>query len=365
MVKTNQKETPQKQNSEENIRELKNEEYLKNMNASKVLENEESLEDIKISEPTKKFKLLDIKNDYVFKRTFGYKGDENITKILLQDILQIEVNEINLDVNLITEKELLDDKVGIMDIATIINNNVQVDVEMQIINKDNIEKRLLYYWNELYRKSIHSGNDYEDLKRTIVIMIADFELKSIEKVQKYFTEWEIREKDYPQAILTDTLKICIIELPKYVKYKGNNNSLNLWTEFFRNPEVMKMSKENIEHEKDEKLKRTKTAIIEAKETLEKISQNKHEQELARLRDKYIKDQIAIQKYGYKQGIEDGKSEGIEIGRSEGIEIGKSEGIEIGSKNKSIQIVKKMLEEKINIELISKVTGISVEEIQKM
>ena len=114
-----------------------------------------------------------------------------------------------------------------------------------------------------------------------------------------------------------------------------------------------MSKENIEHEKDEKLKRTKTAIIEAKETLEKISQNKHEQELARLRDKYIKDQIAIQKYGYKQGIEDGKSEGIEIGRSE------------GSKNKSIQIVKKMLEEKINIELISKVTGISVEEIQKM
>ena len=130
-----------------------------------------------------------------------------------------------------------------------------------------------------------------------------------------------------------------------------------------------MSKENIEHEKDENLKRTKTAIIEAKETLEKISQNKHEQELARLRDKYIKDQIAIQKYGYKQGIEDGKSEGIEIGRSEGIEIGKSEGIEIGrsegSKNKSIQIVKKMLEEKINIELISKVTGLSVEEIQKM
>ena len=122
-----------------------------------------------------------------------------------------------------------------------------------------------------------------------------------------------------------------------------------------------MSKENIEHEKDEKLKRTKTAIIEAKETLEKISQNKHEQELARLRDKYIKDQIAIQKYGYKQGIEDGRNEGIEIGRNEGIEIGRSE----GSKNKSIQIVKKMLEEKINIELISKVTGLSVEEIQKM
>ena len=327
-----------------------------NINKSNAIENSQNNEEQE---------LLDIKNDYVFKRTFGYKGDENITKILLQDILQIEVNEINLDVNLITEKELLDDKVGIMDIATIINNNVQVDVEMQIINKDNIEKRLLYYWNELYRKSIHSGNDYEDLKRTIVIMIADFELKSIEKVQKYFTEWEIREKDYPQAILTDTLKICIIELPKYVKYKGNNNSLNLWTEFFRNPEVMKMSKENIEHEKNENLKRTKTAIIEAKETLEKISQNKHEQELARLRDKYIKDQIAIQKYGYKQGIEDGKSEGIEIGRSEGIEIGKSEGIEIGSKNKSIQIVKKMLEEKINIELISKVTGLSVEEIQKM
>lgn len=40
-----------------------------------------------------------------------------------------------------------------------------------------------------------------------------------------------KRKDYSELILTDVLKICIIELPKYIKYKVNNQNLNLWTEF--------------------------------------------------------------------------------------------------------------------------------------
>ena len=57
----------------------------------------------------------------------------------------MKVNEIDLDVNPITEKELMDDKLGIMDIASVVNDNVQVDIEMQVVNKNNIEKRIMYY----------------------------------------------------------------------------------------------------------------------------------------------------------------------------------------------------------------------------
>ena len=58
-------------------------------------------------------KLLNPKNDYVFKRLFGHVGNETITKNLLSCILQLDITDIQLDSNPITEKELFDDKVGI------------------------------------------------------------------------------------------------------------------------------------------------------------------------------------------------------------------------------------------------------------
>ncbi len=332
----------------ENIKESK----VANINKGNVKENSQNNEEQE---------LLDIKNDYVFKRTFGYKGDEEVTKVLLRDILGMKVNEIDLDVNPITEKELMDDKLGIMDIASVVNDNVQVDIEMQVVNKNNIEKRIMYYWNTYYKKSISKGDDYGELKRTIIILIADFEIKGIEQAKKYFTEWEIREKDYSELILTDVLKICIIELPKYIKYKVNNPNLNLWTEFLENPEVVNMSEKDIEKEKDESLKTTKKAIKQAKDTLEQISKDKHEQELARLRKKYIMDQNAIQEYGYCQGVEDGKRDGIEIGKRDGIEIGKNDGIQF----EKIETAKKMLAKKMPIDVIIEITGLSKEEIEKV
>ena len=145
-----------------------------NINKSNAKENSQNNEEQE---------LLDIKNDYVFKRIFGYKGDEEVTKVLLRDILGMKVNEIDLDVNPITEKELMDDKIGIMDIASVVNDNVQVDIEMQVVNKNNIEKRIMYYWNTYYKKSISKGDDYGELKRTIIILIADFEIKGIEQAK--------------------------------------------------------------------------------------------------------------------------------------------------------------------------------------
>ena len=59
-------------------------------------------------------KLLDITNDYIFKRTFGYAESGEVTKILLRDVLLDDIDSIELNNQTITEKELMDDKVGIM-----------------------------------------------------------------------------------------------------------------------------------------------------------------------------------------------------------------------------------------------------------
>ena len=56
-----------------------------------------------------------------------------------------------------------------------------------------------------------------------------------------------------------------------------------------------------------------------------------------------------------------KLEGIEEGLQEGIE----KGLEAGEKNKSIEIAKNMIEKNIEINIISEVTGLSIEEIENL
>lgn len=87
-------------------------------------------------------KLLNPKTDYVFKRIFGHIGNEEITKDLLQSILDIKINSITVDHNTILEKDILDEKIGILDIKAVLNNNINCDIEVQVVDRHNIEKRL-------------------------------------------------------------------------------------------------------------------------------------------------------------------------------------------------------------------------------
>lgn len=292
-------------------------------------------------------KLLNITNDYIFKRTFGYTESGEVTKVLLRDVLQDDINSIELNNQTITEKELMDDKVGIMDIKAVLNGNTECDIEMQIVNQHNIEKRIMFYWAKMYAQTIKEGNQYNDLRKSICVLIANFELDGLKEIKKYITKWNIREEEYKQVILTDVLEIVIIELPKYMIYaeKEKRENLNLWLEFFENPEVMIVVNEN-----DEKnIKETKEAIKKAQKTLEKISKDEHERYLAELREKYIRDQVAVQEYGYIHGKEEGREEGKEEGRN----------IE------KIEIAKKMKQKGIDTKAIMELTGLREEQIKNL
>ena len=94
-------------------------------------------------------------------------------------------------------------------------------------------------------------------------------------------------------------------------------------------------------------------IVKAKKVLEEISQDEHERYLAELREKYILDQNNIEATGYDKGLKQGKKEGIKKGREEGKEESKKE------------IAKEMIKEKIPLEVISKITKISKEELQEI
>ena len=276
--------------------------------------------------------LLDPKNDYVFKRIFGHSGNEEITKSLLTSIIPDKIKEIELDCNPITEKDLLDDKVGILDIKAKLNNNINCNIEMQVCDYKDIEKRLLFYWSKIYSSSIKSGKPYSKLERTIVILISDYNLEKLRKIPEYITKWNIRGEKYQKIILTDVLEIYIIELDKAKVSKiKENDVLESWLQFINNPEE-KNSMENQE-------------IKKAKKVLKEISADEHERWLSEMREKYIRDQHAIEAAGYDKGLEAGIEQGIE-------------------KNK-IEIVKRMKQKGFELVTIMEITGLSEDEINKI
>ena len=100
-------------------------------------------------------------------------------------------------------------------------------------------------------------------------------------------------------------------------------------------------------------KETKEAIKKAKEILEEISKDKHERELAEYREKYIRDQMAIEDYGFDRGLE----QGLEQGLKQGLEQGRNEEKE--------KIIKSMQKNGMSIQDISNIVNLSKEEINKI
>jgi predicted transposase/invertase (TIGR01784 family) len=162
---------------------------------------------------------------------------------------------------------------------------------MQVVDRKNVEKRILFYWSKMYTSSIKHGIDFKELKKGIVVLIVNYNLEQLKKISNFMTKWNIREEENPKIILTDDLEFYIIELEK-VKRVEENSILKSWLEFIKNPKVVS----NMENDE----------IKKAREELEKISQNEHERYLAELRQKYIMDQKAIQDFGYDKGLEEGE-----------------------------------------------------------
>ena len=67
------------------------------------------------------------------------------------------------------------------------------------------------------------------------------------------------------------------------------------------------------------------------------------------------------KEGKAKGLKEGKAEGLKEGKAEGLKEGKAEGV----KQSKIDIAKAMLKENCVIELIAKVTNLSIKDIEKL
>ena len=277
--------------------------------------------------------------DVVFQMLFGEIGSERITQDFLSTILREKIDTISLDQNIVLRRELPKGKMGIVDVLAKINDNEFCNIEMQMADKKNMIKRMLYYWSRQYVKGIGQKEDYKELKRTIVVLIANFKFNFLEELGVH-SRWKIIEEERRKIILTEDLEFNIIEVPKMYKEKQEDEKkLIEWLKFLENPESKEVQRYMKNNEN----------MKEAREKLDKMSKDEKVRRMAELRQKALMDEREAEYTGYSNGVEEGIKQGIRQGIQQGYR----------------KIAKKMKNKGKNINEIIEITGLSEEEINKL
>ena len=268
--------------------------------------------------------------DIVFQRLFGREESKEITKDFLEYILGKSIETIDLSKTKILERNKPRDKQSILDVRAEINGEENCNVEMQMVDHDALIARILFYWSKMFQGSIHKGDPYSKLKKSVSILIANFSIKGLEELE-YHTKWKIIEEKDRIVILTDLLEIHIIELPKIQGREEEKDGLLDWLFFLRNPESERTKKGMEENEK----------IQDAEKELAKLKEDEE------LEDLEFREWIA------------------EMDRQASIDTAERRGKEKGEKEEKRNTARKLLKMKMSIQDIMQVTELTEEEIKQI
>ena len=307
---------------------------------------------------TKQIKYFNPLNDYFIRYLFTDKGSSETILLDFINSIMINVNmktfrsvEILTPFNLKKNKNLKETiapKVGRrLDVKCITQNGSVVIIEIQLQGNSRFPERILYYWAANYSKLLKHGERYDELTPVISINLLNFNLDKTKNIHSCYMLYEMNNK----KLLTDHLQIHIIELKKFRK-NVLSKDLNYWLKIF--------TSKNLEASMSE--------IVKEKPIMEEV-QKKY--------NNFVKSRLMMMEYEKKEAYlygnqimldEErrlGREEGIKEGMEQGIEKGKEEGIKEGIKENQILTAKNMKKENIDINIISKVTGLSIEKIEKL
>jgi predicted transposase/invertase (TIGR01784 family) len=267
-------------------------------------------------------------NDYIFKKLFWENEVKDNLIAFLNAVLDKKDRERLVTLEIIDNRELtrelINDKTAILDVRAKTEDGTQIDIEVQLTNQHNMDKRTLFYWGKLFNENISKGEDYRNLKKVITINTLDFDYINLDKFHTKFHLWEDESKDY---MLTDLVEIHFVELSKFNKLEEKNlkeDRLQRWLTFFNKDISEEKLKELMELDKD---------IKRAEERLEYLSSDKKTIEIYKAREKSLHERANM--------ISSAKDE------------------------QAIEIAKKLSAMGMDVESISKATGLSIEKIKTL
>ncbi|WP_157152036.1 Rpn family recombination-promoting nuclease/putative transposase [Brachyspira sp. SAP_772] len=280
---------------------------------------------------------LNKKNDCFVRYLFSNLGNEKIVLNFVNavmDNLNFKTFETLEILNPFNLQKYLNSKESVVDIKCTADTGEVVIIEIQLQGNETFIKRTLFYWASNYSLNLNKGDDYNKLLPVISINILDFVL--FDGIEDCYSCYILKELKH-NKILTDHCQFHFLELPKFNHDKQLNKDLNSWYKFFIGGERMSnLIKENtIFDEVDKKCK------------------------------SFISENPLLDVYKIKEAEEYFQRETLHRELEKGIEKGIEKGREEGKKYSTLIIAKSMKEDGADFQLISKYTGLSVEEIERL
>ncbi|EPB8220965.1 Rpn family recombination-promoting nuclease/putative transposase [Clostridium perfringens] len=280
--------------------------------------------------------LLNPQIDFVFKKIFGTEKNKPILINFLNAVIKptTPIKDVEIKNNDI-DKDFIEDKFSRLDVKATTSNKEHINIEIQVKNEYNMIQRTLYYWSKMYSEQIQNRDNYSKLERTVCINILNFKYLNNDKYHNAYRLKEITSNEE----LTDLQEIHFIELPKfneignkeYVENVEKMDALEKWLEFLVEPESNTVRQLELSNEE----------IKLAKSELYRLSMDSKEREQYNMREKAIYDRISALENAEAKGKKEGKLES------------------------KLEIVRESLSQGLEISLISKITGLSEEEILKI
>ena len=280
------------------------------------------------------------KVDFAFKKLFGSEENKDLLISLINSI--VDYKDKIVDATIKNPYNLADykaDKMSILDIKAVSEKGIWYNVEMQVGEDFNFDKRAIYYWAEIVTDQLSEGHFYKKLEKTISINILDFNMTDTKTFHNKYQILNTKTKENDG--LHDVFEMHYIELQKFQKdYKDIVNALDRWVTFLN--KANSLDKNNLPKELilDEK-------IVKAITEVDKMF-DEDEREVYRTRRKIKMDFDSRLDTALTKGLMKGMEQGIE----KGIEKGK------------LEIIKTLLDI-LDDDIISNKTGISIEKIKHL
>ena len=254
-------------------------------------------------------------NDYLFYKVMGEKGDEVQLLGFLNAVLGRTGDNRFSSVEILENKsftaKMLGDKSSILDVRAILQSNTRINVEVQLRNQHNIDKRSLFYWSREYSGSLAVGQDYSELPDVISINIVNFNFPD---TRHYHSCFHLRERSENDIILTNALEIHYLNMVRFRRQgrgkladQGQSDPLSRWLTWLDTSSPPELVTE---------VKQMDAAIQAADERMVYVTGDREAIRAYEMRQMALSDYTSSMNYARDKGLEEGREErDIEIARS--------------------------------------------------
>lgn len=291
--------------------------------------------------------FINPKIDFAFKKIFGSEDSKDILISFLNALIY-EAQPIIQDLEILNpylapkirgvKDTYLDIKAKIIDSQT--KEERTVIIEMQVLNIEGFEKRILYNAAKSYSIQLTTGQGYNLLNPVIALTITDFVMFA--DLPNVTSRFILKEKDFLIDYPIYDIELIFVELPKFKKELIElENIIDKWLFFLNNARKLQdipLTMDNIPE-----LKKAFYIANQANLNLDELE----EQEKSEI---FIQDQRGAITKAAKESLEQGRQEG------------RQEGLQQGLRLKAEEIARKMLGV-LDDRAIADMTGLTLEEVQ--